>query len=92
MSERVTMKTLEGLVEIYANYFYKDGCKAVLFEGSKTNGRAFRLFWVDERGGQLSFPGTMHNGYLGMTGREAYDALSIMVRVIQDFHYEQQED
>lgn len=47
-----------------------------LQEGSKINGNAYRIFRRDPDSGGLRDLGfTSGNGYLGMTAREAYDAL-----------------
>jgi hypothetical protein len=45
-----------------------------LDSGSKTYGRAFRIFWVDSRTGAHHSAGTMSD-FLGMTKAEAYEAL-----------------
>jgi hypothetical protein len=48
----------------------------VLDEGSKTYGRAWRIHHVpDGQSGHHTIPGHTAGGYLGMTAREAYEAL-----------------
>lgn len=48
----------------------------VLDEGSKTYGRAWRLHHVPAgQSGHHNVPGHTGSGYLGMTAREAYEAL-----------------
>ena len=45
-----------------------------LDHGSKTYGRAYRIFWIDEKTGGHHSAGIMGD-FLGMTKSEAYEAL-----------------
>jgi hypothetical protein len=55
------------------------------------NGVAYRMMFIVEGGGLSEAPGTS-NGYLGMTAREAYDALHAITRTIEDVLYYQCQD
>lgn len=92
MSKRVTQKELDVAFEQYIKTLRDLNMplkgKPALFAGSKVNGRAYRLFLLDDKGSQMPCPGTGHNGYLGMTKGEAYDTLWTMVRVAQDILYQ----
>jgi hypothetical protein len=50
------------------------GRKWGLDAGSKTYGRAYRIFWIDEKTGGHHYAGSMSD-FLGMTKAEAYEAL-----------------
>jgi len=84
MRERVTIKDVETVFEMYTNVIEglydrpHDKGKPTLIEGSKVNGRAYRLFYVGPKGEQDYYPGTSNNGFLGWTKKEAYETLWIM--------------
>lgn len=83
MSENITMKRLTDLVAAYKRRLEREGImdELRLDEGSKTYGRAYRLF----ADGAAAL-GTS-NGYLGMTKREAYDTLHTIIRTLDGIHY-----
>jgi hypothetical protein len=84
MRERVTIKDVEAVFKLYTDFIEElyslphGKGKPSLVEGSKTNGRAYRLYYENAGGGQSYYPGTSGNGYLGMTKKEAYETLWIM--------------
>lgn len=88
---RITKRDVDMAFEAYVSAVRAHGIvlfgKPALFEGSKINGRAWRLFLVDGSGGQHPFPGIMGNGYLGMTAREAWQALWLAANVANDLLY-----
>jgi hypothetical protein len=80
--ERTTDRQLEQLVKMIAEEFrwanlLPDETKVVLDKGSKTNGRAYRLYTAGygENGGYSDKPLRLGDGYLGLTKREAYLSL-----------------
>lgn len=91
MSNRITKFELDIAFEAYVQAIELHDIplvgKPTLVHGSKVDGRAYRLFLVDSKGGQSPFPGVMGNGYLGMTRKEAYDALWLATNVARDVYY-----
>jgi hypothetical protein len=62
-----------------------DGARFVLDEGSKYYGRAYRVAMVPAgTTGHHEAPGIRAAGYIGMTKREAYDALGYIAAAIED--------
>jgi len=84
MRERVTKNDLYSAFEAYTSVIEglysqpHDKGKPALIEGSKVDGRAYRLYYVGPKGEQNYYPGTSGNGYLGTTKKEAYETLWIM--------------
>lgn len=93
MSERITAKDVHRAVEAHAACLARCGIayagRLVLSEGSKLYGRAWRLNLTDTprpdgscSSGHSRPP--IGDDYLGMTAREAYDALTERTRTIYD--------
>ena len=84
MSENITMKRLTNLVAAYKGRLEGEGIEGELrlYRGSKTYGRAYRLYFEDG----ASAIGTS-TGYLGMTKREAYETLTTIIKTLDDIHY-----
>ena len=88
--ERTTERQLEQLVEMIAQEFrwanlLPDETKVVLDKGSKTYGRAFRLYTTGygSSSGYSDKPLHLGDGYLGMTKREAYLSLRAILRTLE---------
>lgn len=65
----------------------RDGHRLELHNGSKSNGTAFGVWWVDEASGGLSeAPG---GAFLGYTKSEAYRYLHRSAQTIEDVVYYQ---
>jgi len=70
----------------------RDGARLVLEQGSKTYGRAWRLYetgfvnyYVDQEGPSTGYSRPIVGSeYLGMTAREAYEAITTRHRVVAD--------
>jgi hypothetical protein len=93
MSTRITRTDLNTAVVAYSNALESAGalrCPLQLQIGSRTYGNAYRVMFIGEGGDLSAAPGTS-NGYLGMTAREAYDALWTMTRTITDVLYEREQ-
>ncbi len=84
MSNRVTSAELELVLKRYIRAMEINGIYVgyQLDEGSKVNGRAFRLY--QENG--YAAPGTL-NGYLGTTKREAWHMLHSLAVMAEDIAY-----
>ena len=85
--DRITNTQMSGVLTRYARSLKALGmCEGELRydEGSKTNGRAYRLFFQESG---MPVPGTI-DGYLGMTKREAYYTLCTMALTLEavSFH------
>lgn len=98
MKDRITDNDLDIMLARYARALdglritLNDGERIGLDHGSKTYGRAFRLFVT----GEYREDGTRCTGhsrppvgddYLGMTKREAFDTLADRCRVMEDVAY-----
>ena len=90
MSERVTTHQLEQLVRMITDEMrwagmLNDSTKVVLDQGSKTYGRAYRLYTVnyDNGGGYSDSPLYLGDGFLGMTKREAWLSLRSILRAME---------
>ena len=88
--ERTTDRQLEQLVEMIAQEFrwanlLPDETKVVVEHGSKTYGRAFRLYTTGygSSSGYSDKPLHLGDGYLGMTKREAYQSLRAILRTLE---------
>ena len=88
--ERTTDRQLEQLVEMIAQEFrwanlLPDETKVVVEHGSKTYGRAFRLYTTGygSSSGYSDKPLHLGDGYLGMTKREAYLSLRAILRTLE---------
>lgn len=88
--ERTTDKQLEQLVKMIADEFrwanlLPDETKVVLDKGSKTYGRAYRLYTAGYAGnsGYSDKPLHLGDGYLGLTKREAYLSLRAILRTLE---------
>jgi hypothetical protein len=91
---RITRKDLDAATAAYVRALASAGIlrhPTQLQIGSKVNGVAYRMMFIVEGGGLSEAPGTS-NGYLGMTAREAYDALHAITRTIEDVLYYQCQD
>jgi len=68
----------------------RDGARLVLEQGSKTYGRAWRLYETGQPNDTTGQPCTGYYGplvgsdYLGMTAREAHEAITTRHRVVAD--------
>lgn len=93
---RITNQALDFAVDRYASIMRSQGVtrKIELQRGSKTYGNAYRLYFIGDADGNgtgtTGVYGT-ENGYLGMTKREAYDTLYIIVRAMGDLLYFQEQ-
>lgn len=88
--ERTTDRQLDQLVEMIAQEFrwanlLPDETKIVLDKGSKTYGRAYRLYSTGYAGnsGYSDKPLYLGDGYLGLTKREAYLSLRAILRTLE---------
>lgn len=87
---RITEEQLNGVLVRYVRALDSLGMLQGglrLIAGSKTNGRAYRLFFLDSG---MAAPGTL-NGFLGWTKREAYDTLYAMVLTLEAVNFHQSE-
>lgn len=94
--ERPTAKDVERVLEAYREVLdrapwqmIRPGARLVLEQGSKTYGRAWRLYetgHVDHTGEVTTgyYRPTIGDDFLGMTAREARAALSTRLRVVAD--------
>ncbi len=85
MGNRVTNADLEAVLGRYIHAVDAVGIIHEGFrmdEGSKVNGRAFRLY----RNDGTEAPGTIH-GYLGTTKTEAWDRLHTLAKAFEDAAY-----
>jgi hypothetical protein len=90
-SERITMTDLRRALEQHVNALAAAGItyegRLGINEGSKTYGRAFRLYRTGiDRGEPTSahYRPPVGDDYLGMTKRDAYDELTGRTRVLWD--------
>ena len=88
--ERTTDKQLDQLVKMIADEFrwanlLPDETKVLLDKGSKTNGRAYRLYTTGyaNNSGWSDKPLHLGDGYLGITKREAYLSLRAILRTLE---------
>lgn len=88
--ERTTDKQLEQIVKMITEEFrwaklLPDETKVVLDKGSKTYGRAYRLYTAGYAGnsGWSDKPLYLGDGYLGVTKREAYLSLRAILRTLE---------
>lgn len=86
---RITNADLDRLFESYARQApTRPGYRLGLDYGSKTYGRAFRLFEINTDKTQPGWSGhyapLIGSDYLGMTKAEAFETLSTMRRVLVD--------
>ena len=88
--ERTTEKQLEQLAKMiseelkWANLLPNE-TKVVLDKGSKTYGRAYRIYTTGYEGnsGYSDKPLHLGDGYLGITKREAYPSLRAILRTLE---------
>jgi hypothetical protein len=88
--ERTTDKQLEQLAKMiseelkWANLLPNE-TKVVLDKGSKTYGRAYRIYTTGYEGnsGYSDKPLHLGDGYLGITKREAYLSLRAILRTLE---------
>lgn len=102
--ERITRKDLDAMFGRYvraieAGGYVRDGYHLTLDIGSKTYGRAYRVYetanrelWGTDNGkggkyGSGQYEPTIGRNYLGMTAREAYDALADRAGLLEDVAY-----
>ena len=85
---QITKQDLNAAFERYDRALRALGFNHLLTlqEGSKTHGRAYRLFRTFRGQNQYEALGTV-NGYLGMTKREAWDMLHSLARTMEDVKY-----
>lgn len=90
MAERVTTHQLEQLVKMISEEMrwaglLPESTKVVFEQGTKTYGRAYRIYTVnyDKGGGYMDSPLHLGDGYLGMTKREAWIALRAILRTFE---------
>jgi hypothetical protein len=88
--ERTTDKQLDQMVKMISEEFrwanlLPDETKIVLDKGSKTYGRAYRLYSTGYAGnsGYSDKPLYLGDGYLGLTKREAYLSLRAILRTLE---------
>jgi hypothetical protein len=88
--ERTTDQQLDQLVKMISEEFrwadlLPNETKVVLDKGSKTYGRAYRLYTAGygESSGYSDKPLHLGDGYLGMTKREAYLSLRAILRTLE---------
>ena len=108
MSDRITNRDLEAMLGRYvraceAHGLIPEGYRVGLDHGSKTYGRAFRVYLqgspVHNEDGGYDWPnGSGHHNppaggdFLGMTKREAYDRLADRARVLEDVAYARRQE
>ncbi len=87
MSETITKRDLEGMLERLTRGMRAadlDPTHLHLEHGSKTYGRAFRLYLRDpQSGGLATVPGMSPSGFLGMTKAEAYQSLHMLCQGVE---------
>ena len=89
--ERITEERLDQLVKMIAEEFrwaglLPDETKVILEKGSKTYGRAYRLYTTgyESKGGEWSDkPLHLGDGFLGLTKREAWLSLRAILRTLE---------
>ena len=88
--ERTTDRQLDQLIKMIADEFrwpnlLPDETKELLDKGSKTNGRAYRLYTTGyaNNSGWSDKPLHLGDGYLGITKREAYLSLRAILRTLE---------
>ena len=88
--ERTTDRQLDQLIKMIADEFrwanlLPDETKVLLDKGSKTNGRAYRLYTTGyaNNSGWSDKPLHLGDGYLGITKREAYLSLRAILRTLE---------
>jgi hypothetical protein len=86
MSTTITRRDLEGMLERLSRAMQTAGLDTshlYLETGSRTYGRAYRLYQRDpQTGGLHPVPG-MISDFLGMTKREAYDSLHMLAQGVE---------
>ncbi len=87
MNETITKRDLGAMLERLALSMRGSGLdtsRLHLEHGSKTYGRAFRLYLRDPQSGGLhTVPGMSSSGFLGMTKAEAYHSLDMLRQGIE---------
>ena len=89
--ERITDSRLDQLVTMIAEEFrwaglLPEGVKVILDKGSKTYGRAYRLYttgYENKGGGWSDKPLHLGDGFLGLTKREAWLTLRAILRTLE---------
>ena len=104
MSDRITNDDLAAMLGRYVRAckqleLIPDGYRVGLDHGSKTYGRAFRVYLTGVRADDGSYPNGSGHGrppagsdFLGMTKREAFDTLADRAAVLEDVAYSQGAD
>lgn len=88
MSDRYTVEHVRhvaNLVRIQAAELdlVPNGCDELHLQiGSKTYGRAWRIYWVDSASGAYTSAFNLTDGYIGDTAREAYNVLRAIWRTL----------
>lgn len=93
--ERITTHRLEQLVKMiheemrWAGLITSTTEKLILDQGSKTYGRAYRIYTTDieQGGGYSDAPLHLGDGYLGQTKREAYLSLRAILRTFETMRW-----
>ena len=57
----------------------KDDCELVMQTGSRTGGRAFRLYWQNRNGKLDSAAFGLPDGFLGLSKRQAWERISTIL-------------
>jgi hypothetical protein len=88
--ERTTDRQLDQMVKMISEEFrwaglLPDETKVILDKGSKTYGRAYRLYTTGygQNSGYSDKPLYLGDGYLGLTKREAYLSLRAILRTLE---------
>lgn len=98
--ERVTERQLEQLAKMiqeemrWAGLITSTTERVIVDMGSKTYGRAYRIYTTDiEKGGGLSdAPLHLGDGYLGQTKREAWLCLRSILRTFEAMRHSKKEN
>lgn len=90
MSERITTHQLKQLVNMISEEMrwagmLPQGTWVILEQGSKTYGRAYRIYTMNPNngGGYSDSPLYLGDGFLGATKREAWIALRSILRTFE---------
>jgi hypothetical protein len=86
--ERITERRLDQLVamiseELRWGGFIEEATQVVFDKGSRTYGRAFRIYTVGNGGGYSDKPLYLGDGFLGLTRREAWLSLRAILRTLE---------
>jgi hypothetical protein len=98
--ERITERQLDQLVKMIAEEFrwaglMPDETKVILDKGSKTYGRAYRLYttgYEGKGGGWSDKPLHLGDGFLGATKREAWLSLRAILRTLEAVRHSTKEN